>query len=274
MCIEESDFRPTPEDERRIQIAQDVFQRMAAFTSPYITVVTRTIAENQGEFVGSGSFMVFAGIPLLVTAAHVAVDAQAGSSHGPAFSNGDNTRYQFVTERFLTDSRLDVAVAPVLLDQPPATTRQACPSSLIASCAGPLDDLLFVHGFPGERSRFSTMGPGIFSSSLPYGSTTGTPAWPNFDPQMHFAMAFDPQDAEHSDRTPATLPIPTGMSGSAVWNTRRREVGEVWQPSDARVIGVLHRWDQTARCLIGTRIEHIHGLIAAQFVPSRSNTPT
>ena len=67
----------------------------------------------------------------------------------------------------------------------------------------------------------------------------------------------------------ADLPSPDGLSGAAVWNTRRSELRETWTPSDARIVGIVHRWDQDGECLIATRIEKI--LPFLQRIEERGN---
>ena len=272
MC-DDADFRLPPEEEqRRLAIIHATDERMAAHSAPHITVIARRMADDEADFIGSGSFMVLAGQSFLVTAMHVVMDAASDAGTGAAFSNGDCKPYQLVTAPFSTDQHLDIAIAPVTLDREPASMRQACPSAYIAQVAGSLDDWLFVHGFPGTQSRYLRISQGIHSRTLPYGTVTAIPSWPGFNPDLHFAIGFEPTSAQHSDGTSATLPDPHGMSGSAVWNTRRSEVGAGWQPTDARIIGVIHRWDQHGRCLIGTRIEHIHGLVARSWPPRRSDS--
>jgi hypothetical protein len=272
---DEEPFNPSPEERRRIEIANGVAEQMAPISAPHITAVASVISDTEGEFVGSGSFMVFAGQTFLVTAKHVVRKAKAGGDGRVAFANGDERLYQLITNPFFDDEGLDVALAPITLQRPPASTRIACPSSRIALHSGDLEDLLFVHGFPGSRSRFTAIIPGILSVTLPYITSKLIPDLPEFDPDRHFAVAFDPRYAEHSDGTSATLPLARGLSGSFVWNTRRREVGDRWQPSDARVIGVIHRWntDVGTRCLIGTRIEHIHSIVARSW-PPLNNSPS
>jgi len=248
-----------------VQVAQAVLAQMSAYTSRFIAVVARKISDTEGDFVGSGTFMVFGGQAFLVTADHVVKKADPDSTGKVVFSNGNGALYQSVNTRFCADDALDIAIAPVRLTRPPPSMCQAVPSTMIASHAGQLGDLLFVHGFPAERSRFTVFGPAIVSRTLPFGSSKQKTEWPDFDPEKHFALGFDPKHSICPSDMTFSLPNAHGMSGSAVWDTRKRERGERWQPSDARVIGVLHRWDQDARCLIGTRIEYIHGFVAKSW---------
>jgi hypothetical protein len=202
----------------------------------------------------------------LITAAHVAQKAEEGTSQLPSFSNGHAKRYEQIAQPFVKDWNLDVAATPVVLAAEPASDRRACEGAMIADSAGDLDkDLLFVHGFPGDYSKFLKLGSGIFSTTLPLGNITATPTWKSFDPALHLTFGYDPRYQEYEDGTLATLPDPGGLSGSAVWDTRRAAIGPKWHSSDARIVGILHVCNAQARCLVGTRIEHVRRFLAARF---------
>ncbi|WP_221032894.1 hypothetical protein [Actomonas aquatica] len=261
MCHEDKRRPFSQEEQRRLEVARSVIEELKNASSKFITAIARTTDSNQGDFVGSGSFMVFGGRVFLVTAMHVAMDALHRAKWGAAFASGSNDPYQLITAPFCLDNDLDIAIAPVTLDHSASLPRQACSTSSIAEEAGQLSDCLFVHGYPGKRSKFLMLGPGIHSESLPWATVTVESSWQDFDPNLHFAIGFDPTHARYVNGDKAHLPDPDGMSGSAVWNTRRCEIGTRWQASDARIVGVIHRWDQEARCLIGTKIEHIHRIV-------------
>lgn len=62
----------------------------------------------------------------------------------------------------------------------------------------------------------------------------------------------------------SVLPMPAGLSGSLVWNTRFREVsaqGRLWTPADARVTGLLWGWHSPSGVLLATRIQHTSALL-------------
>ena len=53
---------------------------------------------------------------------------------------------------------------------------------------------------------------------------------------------------------------PRGFSGSLVWNTRFLETGgdlTTWSPSDARVTGLLKRFEEENLLLLATPIERL-----------------
>lgn len=263
MCNSDADrLRPARDDRRKLAIGHATFERMVSYSHPFITTIGRPLSDDEGDFVGSGAFMTFGGQTFLVTAAHVINRAEDRALSGRAvFSNGSGKPVQFISGPVFRDLELDLAVSPVTLEPPPDSTRKSCPESLIASRAGTLCDFLFVHGFPSARSRYSRIGPCIHSETLPFGTSSVEPTWPDFDPAVHFAVGFTPQYTEFSDGTNADIPLPDGMSGCPVWNTRRAEVGDSWKVNDARIVGVIHRFDQEGQCLIGTKIECLHDLI-------------
>jgi len=54
---------------------------------------------------------------------------------------------------------------------------------------------------------------------------------------------------------------PHGLSGSAVWATGRCTTGNSWEPSLARIVGVVHNWDERSQSLVGTRIEAVRAFV-------------
>jgi hypothetical protein len=83
MTADDDSFNPTPEERKRIQKAHEAFQLMAGFSAPFITVIARTVAADEGEFVGSGFVVNYRNRALLVTAEHVATDAEAACVNVP-----------------------------------------------------------------------------------------------------------------------------------------------------------------------------------------------
>ncbi|MGE3675825.1 MAG: hypothetical protein AB7K71_39515, partial [Polyangiaceae bacterium] len=59
----------------------------------------------------------------------------------------------------------------------------------------------------------------------------------------------------------ADMVDPHGLSGSAVWATGRCTTGDSWEPSLARIVGIIHNWDERSQSLVGTRIEVVRDFI-------------
>ncbi|MFN7139457.1 MAG: hypothetical protein ACK4UN_08970 [Limisphaerales bacterium] len=68
---------------------------------------------------------------------------------------------------------------------------------------------------------------------------------------------------EDANGRPATLPDPHGMSGTAVWRSGRVAAasGAAWSPDHARIVGIVHTWDQQTATLVATRIEVLRDFI-------------
>ena len=69
---------------------------------------------------------------------------------------------------------------------------------------------------------------------------------------------YPPDGWRDANGKPVPFPHPEGMSGSALWKTSRKERGSGWTVQDARIIGVVTKWDQNANSLIATRIEYVN----------------
>jgi hypothetical protein len=118
-------------------------------------------------------------------------------------------------------------------------------------------DLLFINGFPGKDSRFSALLKGIRSKPLVYAAYSGISDDSWFNPAMHLAIHYDPKNFIGGDGLPADFPFPDGLSGSTVWRIPRMEEQGTWAPQNARIVGLVQRWDHTGRFLIAARIEHV-----------------
>ena len=254
----EEGFLPGLDQKKRLEEGTEVLARLKDATRQYLTALAGIVAYDHGIFKGTGTIIQNRGKVLLVTAAHVLDDIEKAVCQGVAFSNGDAKPYYRIAGVFTKDYSIDIAYArisnPTTLD----SDRLPCPEHLIGdSRKAVATDLLFIHGFPGAYSRSFKMTGSIHSRTLPYGTTFGSPKWPEFNPNLHFALLYDPKYSVDGSGATIDLPDPHGLSGVAVWNTRRVELGQNWSPEDARIIGIVHRWDQDARCLIATRVENV-----------------
>ena len=251
-------FVPTPQESEKIRIAMEVADSLKAVTTPYLASIAGIISDEDGEYVGTGTFISVDHVTYLLTADHVISAAMISPFRGVAISNGDGKAYCRVIAPFRRNAALDIAIVPVALAVPPEGDRIPCPERLIGKSSNGLEsDLLFIHGVPGSYTRFLVFDRGIHTKTLPYISVAGNPTWRGFDSAVHCSIEYNPRDQRYSDGTSADLPDPGGMSGAALWKTNRSLVRENWTPHDARITGVITRWDQEGQCLIGTRIEPI-----------------
>lgn len=149
------------------------------------------------------------------------------------------------------------------------------PPGAMASRHAPVDgELSFMIGVAsaGAGFYFNT----LFTRSTPY-TTQERQLSPqeaamdaHFNPAFHFALLYQPDKAQKLDQSGAGLPVPGGMSGALVWNTRRVEIeaaGQKWSPLDARVTGLVWGWHSSAAVLLATRVEHVLPVLGAPQLP-------
>jgi hypothetical protein len=113
---------------------------------------------------------------------------------------------------------------------------------------------------------------GIHSKSFTFAAYSGKSNDPAFNPQVHFAIRYGPRHCIGIDGQPADLSIPPGgLSGTAVWNIPWEVETGGWAPDDARIVGMVQKWDQDGQCLIAIRMEPI--LPFLDSVSSNGATP-
>jgi hypothetical protein len=231
------------------------------YAKPYVTPISRVIANDEGELLGSGSYCEYFGNKYLITNEHVAKHM----THKPIahqFFHSDNDYVIRLINQFLCiESPTDVAIS--LIDDSNWNICNhdalAIPVSRFAQRHEPVKgELLFFVGYSGERSKFffGTLN----SPATPY-LTQETELPREWDKaEFHFALHYPPDLARRVDGSTLGLPNPHGFSGSLVWNTRRVEclqTGEEWTPECAQVTGIVQSWYSSNACIIATRVEHI-----------------
>jgi hypothetical protein len=257
----------------KLRVFNDVLRRMKDFTGPAIKMICGGITADAGELVGTGTVIDLRGRPYLVTAQHVAaemlatdgVTGQRKYPEGLCHSAGNGELMVRVINPWTAVSGLtDLAVTRLESDLVRESSIVPLRPDRFAPHSRDLnDDVYFVHGWPGHRSRFTSFeGRGVMAASLPYGGwlAEGT-AWPHFDPAVHIALTYPATDLIDERGRAATFVPPGGLSGSLLWKTNRAGAGPGWSPSDARVVGLVTRWDQDGQILIATRIEHLRGFL-------------
>jgi hypothetical protein len=241
---------PTPEERETIlfSVANDLKAHTASTVAPIIGCTDAKF----GELVGSGTFIKDGGTTYLITAAHVA--KQVCKYPLPAHSAGEGRPpVVFRKSFFLLDKPSDLAAVEV---DPSEIAHAAFDVSCLADSSNDLeDDILFIHGFAGKDSRFSAIANGILSDSLPYATVLGESTLPEFKPGVHFAIQYKPEKQKDENGKEVDLPPPPGLSGTAVWKANRKGAGDGWKPSEARIVGIVHKWDQASGSLVATRVE-------------------
>jgi hypothetical protein len=239
---------------------------MKHHTFPHTSAIYGVFDENHGELVGSGTFVMLFGETFLLTAMHVAAaklalapDGSGRKYVGLAHSMASGDPPQPLTALcFGIPHPYDLCIIPVdgtaLGDRKPVTIEA------FASDADEAEhDLLFVQGFPADKSRSLF---GVHSQTYPYVTTIGECTrfdW--FDQKLHIAVDYASSGLKDELGNPTDVVDPHGMSGSAIWATGRTSTGDNWTPAKAKIVGVVHNWDDKAGSLVGTRIEIVYGFL-------------
>lgn len=249
----------------------DVLNRMKQYTAPSIAQICGNFDDTTGELIGTGTFVSLRDGLYLLTAQHVAGemftennDGTRKYASGLSHSVGNNQRMMNILFPWITwGTPQDVAVtrlSPVVVQGTEVVPLRADHFALNTENLN--HDIYFIHGWPGQQSRFTTFFErGVMSRSLPYGGWLETSNWPGFDSSMHFAITYPPDELIDERGLPTNLPHLGGLSGAVVWKTNKAGTGNEWTPEMARIVGVAHRFDQDSRCLVVTKVEYVKGLL-------------
>jgi len=240
-------------------ICFDVNEEMAAHVGPFLTPVSRVLADDHGEHLGTGSYVETGDKRFLLTCEHV---ARAMEQHSIAhqFSGSANV-HRCINPMVANPAPQDVALA--LIDAAVWAAfdhgAAAIPAARFAPTHSPAPrELLFVAGYAGARARF--LYGTLVSPGTPY-LTQEVPLPPEHgQPEYHFAVAYLPDRATSPEDRAQGLPPPPGLSGSLVWDTgfiASRASRIIWSPNLARVTGIVWGWPTGEGCLVATKAQHI-----------------
>lgn len=242
------------------RLCAETTRAMRAHVMPFVTPISRILSEEEGRLEGTGSYLSWQGRVLLVTNEHV---ARARLEHPLAHQFHGSDEIHRLTEPFFAEEHpVDVAACAIKPEvwAAPGHAAQAIPESRVADRHDPAEgELLFLAGYAGQRSVFSF--GHLVSRGTPYlTQQCALPDDPRCDAAFHFALHYWPDQAEVASDERAELPVPPGLSGSLVWDTRRMAClgrGEEWRPELAVVTGIVWGWPSSDACLIATRGENL-----------------
>jgi hypothetical protein len=244
------------------RLCEQIGPAMQTHIEPFLTNISHAVENDYGRSQGSGSYIDYCDRRFLITNEHV--------TRG---SGVNQYTYQFREKEdvFLLPKPLAAEPDPVDVAISEISTRAwshghhasvPIPFDRFAQKHAPVDrELLFFCGFSGERTKFG------FGTLVAHGTPLLTqdmnPPVTGLHPN-DFALNYNPEKARTYDGSRGTLPLPPGLSGSLVWNTRFVEVassGQQWFPDLAQVTGMLCRWPENQPYIIGTRIEIIRDFL-------------
>lgn len=249
--------KPTTPEEWN-DLFSKVSPAMQAHIERYLTSISHAITNDEGETQGSGSYIEYEGHRFVLTNEHVT--REANEKRFTHKFKGPEEIFQLAKPLAAEPDPVDVAICPV----PDASwshlphETEAIPLSLFAERHAPIErEMLFLYGFTGERSKF-------------FFNTLNTPGTPLLTQEMippvqglhpnEFAINYNTEKSRTFDGRSGTLPLPPGLSGSLVWNTRLVEsvtAGRDWSPELAQVTGMLIRWTSGNTYVVAVRVEII-----------------
>lgn len=263
----------------------DIEKRLGDIASTYTTVIIKKLPKDMreppGDLHGTGSYFEVDGRKYLLTCEHVGKEIQEYSLC--ASFNGSDIVFSLPNIVSALMYPADVAITTITDNTQNLSEHKAqtIPYSLFAERHLPIDDeLMYIAGSPGELSGIwpATITNGSEESGIHLTTTIYLMCeiQEYFDPilskdnpppleDMHFLLPYTPEFATYMNNDhESPLPRAPGLSGSLVWNTRFREItnsGAVWQPSDARVTGIVWGNSTKAGVLVATPVEYIRQLI-------------
>lgn len=241
-------------------ICADTVTKMIGQVERYTTPISRVLSDEEGEHLGTGSYIEFNNEKFLITNEHVAQHLATQSLTHKFFENENILR--ITNPAYANPAPIDVAISRI--EQSSWNMFEhgslVIPSSRFAKQHAPAqNELLFFAGYSGQRSRFSF--GHLISRGTPY--LTQECPFPNLvneaNPEFHFSLHYPPDLATSIDGS-SHLPNPHGFSGSLVWDTKQVAcflAGQDWRPEMAEVTGILWGWPSSAACILATRAEHM-----------------
>ncbi len=250
-----SDFEKKQEMKR-------VSDAMAAHTKPALAAIYGVISKNEGEVIGSGTFLRIRGKTYLLTAKHVIDLAKNYALLAHTTSFGGHPA-PFTNPFRCLPKPLDFAVTRI--DDSALENTEVLPFNVetIATDSSGLErQFLFCHGYPCHKSRpIRIEGGGVHSESMPFHTSHATTTWDQFDPAIHTVVGY-PNVGWFDANGPIPRPDAYCMSGSALWQTHRSSTAaDVWTPDLAKIAGVLILWDMDAGSLVATRAEVVRDFL-------------
>jgi hypothetical protein len=236
---------------------------MKSSLSAYRTPVFKDHGDH-GEGWGSGSYIRLGGHRFVLTNEHVATVRRQEQFLTHQFLNDDDP-YRIVGNHVDYPWPLDLALLPVSDEawvRKPHGSR-TIDIDQIALAHDPVPgELLTFTGFSGEATKFY-FGTLCTEGTCYTAREIDPPEDPRFNSRYHFGLDYRPDLAVKVDGNRG-LPLPPGLSGSTVWNTRfvvAKMADKTWSPEMAQVTGVVWGWPSSATCLIVTRSEYLRSFL-------------
>lgn len=249
-----------------------VRNELGPYAYKHSTSILRVDNHDVGHALGTGNYLVFEGVPYLMTNHHVVRDSKGQ----PMMHLPDRLEsYQCIEGAFLTDPYpVDIGINRI--SKPWVSKTKQCLMDKFDTHWHPSPrEILLIVGYPGTTAErtgpamgksIRTYFEGIDLSAVPFlvqQIENWTPG-PEFKSDFHFAVGFPEQGKLGAQVLPRKFPNPAGISGSLVWDSKFVAcgiAGKPWNIEEAKICGVIWEDDYKTDVLLGTKIEIIMSTI-------------
>jgi hypothetical protein len=248
-------------------LCDDTKSQMTDFLRGYCTPISAENQDHTGSVVGTGAFIEINDKKYTITNDHVISNLRGrqGAYHLTRRVNleyGDYKPIAFPEPQNRESSPRDLAFIPVSEEawQQVEHSNICVGKDVFSSSFEPCDcELFYFVGYPGDRSTaildlLTVVAIPCLVQRPPHGQLPE-------ENENDFFLPY-PQESvwKSGDDVNVMAARPPGLSGSLVWDTRRvacLRKGIDWQPSSARVAGILKRWDENEGIVVGTKVDAI-----------------
>lgn len=251
------------EDEWNRAVPQ-VVKDMTAYLRPYRTPVYEEFGTH-GAGWGTGSYLALCNQTFILTNEHVSMVRHSGRKLAYQLDQQEDI-LRVVGNHLEFPAPLDLALLPVDAARWRDGANGSCAISIdqiaIAHAPAPTEILTFV-GFAGANVAFHFGQLNATGTCYSAREVTLPADDTRFDARYHFGLEYRPDLATNVIGNHG-LPLPPGLSGSTVWNTRFVESkmhSIPWTPECAKVTGVVWGWPSGAACLVATRAEYLRSFL-------------
>ena len=252
-------------DEEREEFLLSTIDPMARYTLPFALGIIGVESHTKGIHLGSGFRCFLNGHRCVVSAQHVIFEATqkyehfaipAGYGFEPFVFHGD----------VLMNADFDVAICLLPDDYPDDYDRRQIAfwpqERFDLDDSRRATDYLFLHGYPGERSRFNEPVMGVSSKSLPYGAMEQVTGLPPTAKEYNFALNYDLQPMCGMKGSLPELVDPHGLSGCGIWRIGISGGSAAeWHPDDSWLVGVQIEYHADEKVLLATEIRKVIELL-------------
>jgi len=251
-----------------------VVEAMTSHLRPFRSPIFEDFGDHCDGW-GSGSYLKLGERVFILTNEHVARARKEGRMLIHQFLGEEDFR-PIAGDHVEHEWPLDLALLPVDGEAWRQSNNQSRAISInqISLAHLPVTgEILTFTGFSGQEAKF-------YFNTMNYTGTCSTsrevelPADERFNNRFHFGLDYRP-DLAKTVIGDKGLPLPPGLSGSTVWNTRfveARMAKRSWTPELAVVTGVVWGWPSGVGCVVATRAEYLRSFLLGAFGVASADT--